>query len=66
LHSCVHCIYFDTGAPNECRKPIEAPQKSKVKGNSCTFFSPKIVQEFASDVKKSSDARAAFDALFDI
>ena len=66
LHSCVHCIYFDSSSPNECRKPVEIPLRSKTKGNACPLFSPKIVQEFASDVQKSSDARAAFDALFDL
>ncbi|MCS7183217.1 MAG: hypothetical protein NZ869_08945, partial [Thermoanaerobaculum sp.] len=22
LHSCVHCAFFDTSAPNECLKPV--------------------------------------------
>jgi hypothetical protein len=65
LHSCSNCQFFDTSRPNECRKPILQRVESKSKRNTCQLFTPKSVQEFASDARAaSSDPRAAFDALF--
>lgn len=65
LHSCVNCRHFDTAVRWECRQPIEAPVRSKTKGNDCSYFEPRIAQEFGADSAEQSDARSAFDALFD-
>ncbi len=67
LHSCTNCTYFDSSAPNECRQPIEERIAIKSKRNTCDLFAPKTVQEFESDSSgvAPSDAKAAFDDLFD-
>ncbi|MDY7095538.1 MAG: hypothetical protein SX243_21390 [Acidobacteriota bacterium] len=64
LHSCVHCVYFDTSARHECRQPVKEPVRSKTKANQCELFEPKVAQEFGADSADQSDARSAFDALF--
>lgn len=67
LHSCTNCSYFDSSAPNECRKPVEGRIAKKSKRNECQLFAAKTVQEFASDSDgvAPSDAKSAFDDLFD-
>lgn len=65
LHACVNCAYFDPGSRYECRQPLEERVQSKTKANRCALFSAKLVAELGEGPKKSSDPRAAFDALFD-
>ena len=67
LHTCTNCRWFDSSAPKECRQPIEERIASKAKRNECELFAAKTVQEFASDSSgpAPSDAKAAFDDLFD-
>jgi hypothetical protein len=67
LHTCTNCTYFDSSAPNECRKPVEVRIVKKSKRNECELFQAKTVQEFASDSEgvAPSDAKSAFDDLFD-
>lgn len=67
LHSCTNCGYFDSSAPNECRKPVDERISAKSKRNECGLFQAKTVQEFASDSEgvAPSDAKSAFDDLFD-
>ena len=65
LHACVNCSHFDTGAPNECRKPLTERMPSKTKANECGYFAEKVTLE--SDGQggvSANDPRAAFDALF--
>ena len=65
LHSCSNCSFFDTGARFECQKPIAKRIESKTKANDCSFFKPKAVRDLkAAQPEKTTDARAAFDALF--
>ncbi len=65
LHSCVNCAYFDTGAPNECRKPLKERVSSKTKANECELFAAKItVESDGGQTSGPEDPRAAFDALF--
>jgi hypothetical protein len=64
LHSCTHCAFFDTSAPNECLKPVLQRVANKNAANACQLFSPRLVQEFASEELSPKDPRAAFDALF--
>ena len=64
LRTCTNCRHFDTGAPNECRVEIETRIAAKSKRNECERFSPRAVQEFAEQASES-DAKAAFDSLFD-
>lgn len=64
LHTCTHCKAFDTSAPGECRKDAEYVA-SKAKGNSCGDFEPRLTREFAAESPDTpSDAKAAFDSLF--
>ncbi len=67
LHTCTNCAYFDSSAPNECRQPVEERIASKSKRNECGLYQARTVQEFASDSEggSPSDARSAFDDLFD-
>jgi len=75
LHSCSNCSFFNTGAPFECRKELEARVESKTKANECEHFQPKAVRDLglkASETGRTdgpggtnpNDPRAAFDALF--
>lgn len=64
LHSCAHCAFFDTSAPNECLKPVATRVANKSAANACQLFAPRLVQEFASEEPSSKDPRAAFEALF--
>lgn len=64
LHSCAHCSFFDTSAPNECLKPVLTRVPNKNAANACQLYSPRLVQEFASDEPSLKDPRAAFEALF--
>jgi len=64
LHSCTHCAEFDTSAPFECRREIPQRVARKAGNNECDLFRPKLVQEFGREVEAPSDAKAAFDDLF--
>lgn len=64
LHTCTHCAYFDTSAPNQCRKPGVEYVASKAKRNQCGEFEAKATQEFAKEQAAPLSGRAAFDALF--
>lgn len=75
LHSCSNCTFFDTGAPFECRKELEARVESKTKANDCAHFHPKSVRDLGIKASENgrndgpggtnpNDPRAAFNALF--
>ncbi len=69
LHTCTHCISFDTGSAFECRRTIPKRISPKDRANRCELFDPRVSQEFAREKPRGpadapSDARAAFDALF--
>lgn len=67
LHTCSNCRHFDTSARYECRKPVADRIAAKSSRNHCPQFEPKLVKSFANDAKADpEDARAAFDALFDL
>lgn len=66
LHTCTHCVHFDTAAPNECRKSIERRIEKKSKRNECELFSPRLTRETPEESARGADARSAFDALFDL
>ena len=66
VHSCTNCSHFDTSARFECRQELSEPIPKKAKRNQCELFSPKTTVEFDTDQPSPSDARAAFDSLFDI
>ena len=66
IHTCTNCSQFDTSARFECRQELSEPVLKKAKRNECELFSPKTTQEFDSDQPTPGDARAAFDALFDL
>jgi len=64
LHTCTHCLHFDTSAPDECRKSVPERIRGKSKANSCELFEPKVAAEFAAESGRPADAKSAFDALF--
>lgn len=65
LHSCTNCRHFDSAAPNECLAEIAERVARKASRNTCDLFAVKMTQEVRSSEPKPSDAKAAFDALFD-
>ena len=68
FHTCTHCAHFDTSAPGECRQPEAEYVSSKAKRNDCGFYTPRLTQEQGrpDGGERPSDAKAAFDALFDL
>lgn len=70
LHTCTHCVSFDTGSAFECRRPIPKRVSPKDRANACELFEPRVRAEFAREkpapAGKPDSARAAFDALFKI
>ncbi len=65
LRSCTNCTFFNPSARFECRKPIEARIESKATANRCEFYQPKTIRDLrAAQPEQTTDARAAFDALF--
>ncbi len=72
LHSCTHCIQFDSAVHWECRRAADLPARvaKKNAANDCALWVPKTAQEFGADRDRpaapSNDPRAAFDALFKI
>jgi len=65
LRTCTHCAHFDTSAPFECREDIPQRISKKAARNDCDLFRIKLTQEFAREVETASDAKTAFDDLFD-
>ncbi|MDA8019766.1 MAG: hypothetical protein MPN21_20185 [Thermoanaerobaculia bacterium] len=66
LHSCTHCSLFDTSATNQCREPKAQLVRSKATRNQCGHFKVRRAREFAKETNSPRDAKAAFDALFDL
>lgn len=71
LHTCTNCQSFDSAAPNQCRVPGIPRVARKDQRNECASFEPRLRQESTAETEPrkpegSSDARAAFDALFKI
>lgn len=66
VHTCSNCSQFDSSARFECRQELTEPILKKAKRNECELFSAKTTREFDSDEPSPSDARAAFDSLFDL
>lgn len=65
VRTCTNCTFFNPSARFECRKPIEARIESKAKANQCEYYQPKTIRDLkAAKPEKTTDARAAFDALF--
>ncbi len=65
LHTCTNCRHFDPSARFECRLPVPERIAGKAADNECDRFEVKVVQE-VGDSDRPEDARAAFDALFDL
>ncbi|QQR72612.1 MAG: hypothetical protein IPJ17_13985 [Holophagales bacterium] len=68
LHTCTHCVQFDSSAPKQCRLEMAVRVARKSERNDCAEFAPRIAQEFAQEERRmpKDDPRAAFDALFKI
>lgn len=60
FHSCVYCLFHDSGAYNECREPNAERVGDKEKANRCEYFQPAAEQGAAPP----ADARAKLEALF--
>jgi len=65
LHTCRNCRYFDASAPNECTEAVEVRVPRKTEANECDRFEPKRIQSIGAK-DDPSDAKSAFDALFDL
>lgn len=64
LHTCAHCVYFDTSATFECQKPIPVRVSPKDARNECGFFEPRATVERETKSAAPSGARKSFDDLF--
>ena len=76
LHSCSNCTFFDTGAPFECRKELEARVEIKDQGQRLRALPAQIGPQPRAQADRErpqrtvragpipNDPRAAFDALF--
>ncbi len=66
LHTCTNCMFFDSGARFECRKPISERVENKSKANSCEHFQTKTVRDLRSpdSGRTTATGKSAFDALF--
>ena len=67
LHSCKHCVYFDTASRFECSQPVLVRIVRKDGGNQCEFFVVRktVEKETTSGTARPSlDPREAFERLF--
>ena len=67
LHSCKHCVHFDTRSRYQCRKPIPEPVTDKWAANSCDRFEPRLVLDSTgrrAGKQAREDPKAMFDSLF--
>src|SRR6187402_1185044 len=68
VHSCLHCVSFDTSARWECAQTIPARVSPKDEGNLCTVFEARTTVERETSTAAQPDskpsARQAFDDLF--
>lgn len=66
LHSCKQCTHFDPSSRFECTQPITERVPRKDKGNSCTFYSMRMMveKETSTPGARVQDARKAFENLF--
>jgi hypothetical protein len=68
VHSCIHCVSFDTSARWECsQQALTARVTPKDEGNLCTFFEARTTVERQTTTQVApNNARQAFDDLFKI
>jgi hypothetical protein len=67
LHSCRHCLHFDTRHRHQCRKPVDEPVPNKAAANKCPVFEPRLVLDATGKRlhgEGKQDAKALFDSLF--
>ena len=69
LHSCRHCVFFDTSARYECTQDLSERVNTKDTGNDCELFvAKKIIERMTTSIKptapKTKTAREAFNDLF--
>jgi len=79
LHCCKQCAHFEPSTRFQCLKPVPARVPYKDQANECELFEPRVTVARDStppaapligpaakipEIRKPSDARAAFDSLF--
>ena len=69
LHSCRHCVFFDTSARYECTQELSERVNKKDIGNNCNLFvAKKTIERMPTSIRpatpKPKTARQAFDDLF--
>ena len=68
VHSCIHCVSFDTSARWECAQTIAARIAPKDDSNLCTLFEARTTVERETGTTAAPNsppsARQAFDDLF--
>ena len=63
LHVCVHCVFHDPGAHNQCREPATPFVRDREKFNFCTHF--KFVDSDTDDsASEIVDAKAKLENMF--
>ncbi len=67
LHSCRHCVHFDTSTLHQCRETIETPVGDKWSANGCKKYKPRLVLDSTGrrhGGRASKDPKSMFDSLF--
>jgi hypothetical protein len=66
VHSCIHCVSFDTSSRWECsQQALTARVSPKDERNSCSFFEARTTVERQTGTQVAPNtARQAFDDLF--
>lgn len=62
LHICQNCLYYDTGAENDCRESSAELVLDKERANFCEYFRPAENQANASPA--ADEVKKKLDALF--
>ncbi len=67
LHSCKHCVHFDSSTRWQCRETPSEAISDKWGANACKLFRPRLVLDATGKRlkgKSASNNKSAFDALF--
>lgn len=67
LHSCKHCVHFDSSTLKQCRQTIEEAITNKWAANECVHYRTRLVLDSTGKRHKGRSAtnnKSAFDSLF--
>jgi phage FluMu protein Com len=62
LHICKNCLFYDTGADNDCRESNAELVLDKERANFCEYFRP--AEDQAASTDAADEVKRKLDALF--